>query len=221
VCVEFLQVGELFTAQQQPQQQAGQGATNSTDNSSSGSLLQAVLQEDEADISELYFGSAEGPAGGSSSPEAISWKQRSQAFSQQLAPLQQTQVRSVLNPAYLSQRQRCIHSTVSVAVLLNALVHSMVSVGTPMTHAHTQHRSHREASKACGSRRGGAVCCVDAIDFAPCPGPCVLTAGAGVLHQLVVSCSNLLWQPWPSPAAAVQRRTQPATSRSSHTHSHL
>jgi hypothetical protein len=91
-------VGELFIAQPPPQQQAatGPGAAESGSNSSSGSLLQAVLQEDEADISELYFGSAEGPAGGSSSPEALSWKQHSQAFSQQLAPLQQTQVRSVL-----------------------------------------------------------------------------------------------------------------------------
>lgn len=86
-----VQVGELFTAQQQ-QQQAGQAPADSNGTSSSSSLLQQVLQEDEADVSELYFGSAEGPAGGSSSPEALSWKQRSEAFALQLAPLQQAQV---------------------------------------------------------------------------------------------------------------------------------
>jgi hypothetical protein len=92
-----VQVGELFTAAQQQQQQppAGQvpADSNGTDtSSSSSSLLQQVLQEDEADVSELYFGSADGPAGGSSSPEALSWKQRSEAFALQLAPLQQAQV---------------------------------------------------------------------------------------------------------------------------------
>lgn len=97
----LVQVGELFTAQQQQQQPAGQGpadsnGTSSTDSSSS--LLQQVLQEDEADVSELYFGSAEGPAGGSSSPEALSWKQRSEAFALQLAPLQQAQVGGVGRP---------------------------------------------------------------------------------------------------------------------------
>jgi hypothetical protein len=66
-----------------------------TTNSSSGSgssLLQQVLQEDEADVSELFFGSADGPAAGSSSPEAVNWRQRSEAFAAQLAPLQQNQV---------------------------------------------------------------------------------------------------------------------------------
>lgn len=99
------QVGELFTAQQQQQQQEAaalssvsqpdpsSNVADGLNSSSSSSLLQQVLWEDEADVSELYFGSAEGPAGGSASPEAAQWRQRSETFSQQLAPLQQTQVR--------------------------------------------------------------------------------------------------------------------------------
>jgi len=94
-----LQVGELFTTWQQQQQQAGSApaahasdAALASNGSSGSSLLQVVLQEDEADLSELYFGSAEGPAGGSSSPEATAWRARNEAFRQQLAPLQQAQV---------------------------------------------------------------------------------------------------------------------------------
>lgn len=93
-----LQVGELFTTWQQ-QQQAGSAPTAHisdaalpSNGSSGSSLLQVVLQEDEADVSELYFGSADGPAGGSSSPEATAWRARNEAFRQQLAPLQQAQV---------------------------------------------------------------------------------------------------------------------------------
>lgn len=87
----LLQVGELFTAQQQ-QQAVQDPADSANSTSSSSSLLQQVLQEDEADVSELYFGSAEGPAGGSSSPEALSWRQHSETLREQLAPLQQAKV---------------------------------------------------------------------------------------------------------------------------------
>lgn len=87
-----MQVGELFTAQQQLQQAPANGTDSTSCGSISSSLLQQVLQEDESDVSELFFGSAEGPAGGSSSPEAVAWKQRNQEFSQQLAPLPQDKV---------------------------------------------------------------------------------------------------------------------------------
>lgn len=88
----LLQVGELFTAQQQQQAVQGPADSANSTSSSSSSLLQQVLQEDEADVSELYFGSAEGPAGGSSSPEALSWRQHSETLREQLAPLQQAKV---------------------------------------------------------------------------------------------------------------------------------
>jgi hypothetical protein len=95
----LLQVGELFTAQQQ--QQAVQSPPDSANSTSGSSLLQQVLQEDEADVSELYFGSAEGPAGGSSSPEALSWRQHSETLREQLAPLQQAKVGAGCGPHIL------------------------------------------------------------------------------------------------------------------------
>lgn len=74
------QVGELFTA-----------SAPSMPGSSS-SLLQQVLQEDEADASELYFGSMDTAGEGSNSPEAVAWRQKSSAACQQLTPLQRSQV---------------------------------------------------------------------------------------------------------------------------------
>jgi hypothetical protein len=51
-----------------------------------------VLQEDEADASELYFGSMDTAGEGSNSPEAVAWWQKSSAICQQLTPLQRSQV---------------------------------------------------------------------------------------------------------------------------------
>lgn len=75
------QVGELFTA-----------SAPAKPGSSSSSLLQQVLQEDEADASELYFGSMDTAGEGSNSPEAVAWRQKSSAACQQLTPLQRSQV---------------------------------------------------------------------------------------------------------------------------------
>jgi hypothetical protein len=95
-CSSLVQVGELFT--EPPQQPAAASADLPPDSSSgSSSLLKAVLQEDEAEMSELYFGSAEGLAGASSSPEADTWRQRSTVFCQQLAVLQQVQVGTLMH----------------------------------------------------------------------------------------------------------------------------
>jgi hypothetical protein len=78
-----VQVGELFTAS---------ATVKSGSSSSSSSLLQQVLQEDEADASELYFGSMDTAGEGSNSPEAVAWRQKSSAICQQLTPLQRSQV---------------------------------------------------------------------------------------------------------------------------------
>jgi hypothetical protein len=56
------------------------------------SLLQLSLQEDEADASELFFGSVAGPLESSNSPEAVAWRQKCNNTIQQLAPLQRSQV---------------------------------------------------------------------------------------------------------------------------------
>lgn len=82
------QVGELFTANRPSAVKAP-----SSNGSSSGSLLQQVLQEDETDVSELYFGSMDAASEGSNSPEAVAWRQTSGAICQQLTPLQRSQVR--------------------------------------------------------------------------------------------------------------------------------
>ncbi|KAF6261077.1 hypothetical protein COO60DRAFT_1459350 [Scenedesmus sp. NREL 46B-D3] len=71
------QIGELFTASG-PAKPGG----------SSSSLLQQLLHEDEADASELYFGSMDTAGEGSNSPEAVAWRQKSSAICQQLTPLQ-------------------------------------------------------------------------------------------------------------------------------------
>lgn len=77
----FVQIGELFTASG-PAKPGG----------SSSSLLQQLLHEDEADASELYFGSMDTAGEGSNSPEAVAWRQKSSAICQQLTPLQRTEV---------------------------------------------------------------------------------------------------------------------------------
>jgi hypothetical protein len=77
-----VQVGELFTA-------SGPAKPNG---SSSSSLLQQVLHEDEADASELYFGSMDTAGEGSNSPEAVAWRQKSSSICQQLMPMQRSQV---------------------------------------------------------------------------------------------------------------------------------
>eukprot|EP00775_Hariotina_reticulata_P013485 gene13485-13610_t len=51
-----------------------------------------IAQEDEADTSELFFGSVAGPLESSNSPEAVAWRQKCNSAIQQLAPMQRSQV---------------------------------------------------------------------------------------------------------------------------------
>lgn len=75
----------------------GPGASKPASNggSSSCSLLQQMLQEDEADMSELYFGGLGGSAEGQNSPEAVAWRQKNSSIQQNLLPLPKAEVGNI------------------------------------------------------------------------------------------------------------------------------
>eukprot|EP00878_Enallax_costatus_P036573 GHUV01041083.1.p1 GENE.GHUV01041083.1~~GHUV01041083.1.p1 ORF type:complete len:464 (+),score=174.98 GHUV01041083.1:880-2271(+) len=90
------QVGEMWADRQSSNKAQPQ------DSSEYRSLLQQMLQEDEADFSELYFGGVNGLAEGSDSPEAAAWRQRSSDACERLKLLSQNEVQQACS-SWLSE----------------------------------------------------------------------------------------------------------------------